>query len=60
MKCQNCLNGKTVLSENGYHIVCCLSDKQAMRCLLGKPDKKVVTVDFKDLMKGGANEDNRR
>jgi hypothetical protein len=51
MKCQNCINGKTVLSENGYHIVCCLPDKQAMRCLLGKPDKKIVTVDFSGLNK---------
>ena len=42
MKCDSCLNSRTVVSENGRHPVCCLSEKQAMNCLMGKDDKYVT------------------
>lgn len=33
MKCETCLNSRTVISENGYHFVCALSDKKAVSCI---------------------------
>ena len=42
LKCNDCLNGKYILSENGWHIECCLSKKAWEDCYLGVKDKKVV------------------
>ena len=41
MKCDNCLNSRGVISENGLHSVCCLSDKKAMECIMGKKDHRI-------------------
>lgn len=41
MKCDNCLNARVILSENGRHRICCLSEKKAMDCILGKESNKV-------------------
>ena len=35
-KCEECLNSRPIISENGYHAVCCLSQKKAMDCMMGK------------------------
>ena len=35
-KCEECLNGRIILSESGYHSVCCLSQKKAKDCMIGK------------------------
>lgn len=32
-KCDSCLNSRIVVSENGLHSVCCLSEKKAVECL---------------------------
>jgi hypothetical protein len=34
-KCEKCLNSRTIISENGHHAVCCLSQKKAMDCIMG-------------------------
>lgn len=34
--CEVCLNSRLIISENGYHSICCLSDKKAMDCMSGK------------------------
>lgn len=34
--CDICFNSRPVLSENGIHYVCCLSDKKAMDCFMGR------------------------
>ena len=34
MKCETCLNSRPVISENGYHWVCTLSDKKAVSCIM--------------------------
>lgn len=34
MKCDTCLNSRTVVSENGYHPICCLSARKANACIL--------------------------
>lgn len=41
MKCDNCLNARRVISENGLHSICCLSEKVAMDCLMEKKDQRV-------------------
>ena len=33
MKCDSCLHSRTIVSENGFHSICCLSDKDALECL---------------------------
>lgn len=35
-KCEECLHSRTIMSENGYHAVCCLSQKKAMDCMMEK------------------------
>lgn len=35
-ECEKCLNSRLIISENGYHSVCCLSQKKAMDCLIGE------------------------
>jgi len=42
MKCDNCLNARRVISENGLHSLCCLSEKVAMDCLVGKKDQRII------------------
>ena len=44
MKCDNCLNARKVISENGLHSICCLSEKVAMDCIMGKKDQRVPTM----------------
>lgn len=36
VKCEKCLNSRPVVSENGLHPICCLSQKKAMDCMTGK------------------------
>ena len=35
-KCEECLHSILIISENGCHFVCCLSQKKAMDCIMGK------------------------
>lgn len=32
-KCDSCLYSRTIISENGYHSICNLSDKKAIECV---------------------------
>ena len=50
MKCDNCLNARKIISENGLHSVCCLSEKVAVDCLVGKKDQRII-VPFIDKQK---------
>ena len=34
--CEVCLNSRVIISENGFHPICCLSNKKAMDCISGK------------------------
>ena len=34
-RCDECLNSRVVVSENGFHSVCCLSEKKAIDCYVG-------------------------
>lgn len=42
MKCEDCLNSRTVISENGAHHVCCLTDTQAIDCITHKYKHRVT------------------
>lgn len=51
MKCDNCLNSRRIISENGLHSVCCLSEDVAVKCIIGKKDHKIIVpsvTDFKE------------
>ena len=41
-KCKECSHSKIVISDNGYHSVCCLTQKAAIDCMTGKKDKFVT------------------
>ena len=41
--CNNCLNSRVILSENGYKVICCLSDKKALECILSDYSKHYIT-----------------
>ena len=34
--CERCLNSRVIVSENGRHKVCCLTQKKAIDCMIGK------------------------
>lgn len=42
MKCDDCLNSRRIISENGLHSVCCLSENVAVECIIGKKDHKII------------------
>lgn len=37
-KCEQCLNSRPIVSENGIHYGCCLSKKKAVECMFGVKD----------------------
>ena len=41
MKCDTCLESRCVVSENGFHHICCLSEDASLDCLLGRDDHYV-------------------
>ena len=34
--CDKCLHSRLIISENGYHYACCLSQKKAVDCMIGE------------------------
>lgn len=45
MKCDNCLHSRRIISENGMHSVCCLSEKEAMECKTKNKDHSICTME---------------
>lgn len=43
-KCDTCLFSRAVISENGFHWVCCLTPKKATDCLLGVKDRYIMAI----------------
>lgn len=41
MKCETCINSRTIISENGTHAICTFSSKTAMQCMTGRQDRYV-------------------
>ena len=48
MKCNTCFNGIPVISENGMHYNCALSEKKALYCLTGQEDSYIRNPVKKD------------
>ena len=38
-KCDTCLNSRPIISENGIHYVCTLSESKLFNCLIGRTDE---------------------
>lgn len=41
-KCDICLRSRLIISENGYHSICCLSSKQAVNCIMNNYNKYIT------------------
>lgn len=37
-KCNKCLRARLIISENGLHPICTLSQNKALNCMFGKED----------------------
>ena len=48
MKCSTCLHRVPVISENGIHYNCALSEKEALECLVKQKDSYVASPIKKD------------
>lgn len=35
-KCEMCINSRKIISENGFHSICCLSQKKALDCMMNR------------------------
>lgn len=47
-KCETCWNSRIILSENGFHYNCCLSEKKAINCLIHQKDYYLKKPDVKE------------
>lgn len=43
-KCRTCLNSRAIMSENGWHYICCLSKKKTTDCTTNKKDYYVTII----------------
>lgn len=41
MNCDNCLNSRPIISENGIHYTCTLPPKKALDCRLKLKDRSI-------------------
>ena len=41
-KCEECLHSRMIVSENGYRAVCCLSQRAAVNCMMGKKSQFIT------------------
>ena len=47
-KCDTCFNTRTIISENGTHKACCLSEEQAIDCMMNKKDSYIKNPMIKE------------
>ena len=52
-KCETCLNSRSIISENGFHPICCLHWRLAKECVLGERDHYIKNPAIKDKDGGG-------
>ena len=53
VKCDNCLNARRIMSENGLHSICCLPEKIAMECLMEQAVAIHGVMELRDGLKQG-------
>lgn len=41
MRCDTRFNSRPVVSENGIHYICCLHERTAFNCMIGKKDRYI-------------------
>lgn len=41
LKCDSCIHSRMVLSENGWHRVCCLTPNASMLCITGRMSRYI-------------------
>lgn len=47
--CDTCFhNSRVIVSENGIHTVCCLSNRAAFKCVTGEKDRYVKNPSAKE------------
>ena len=51
-KCDNCINSRPIISENGWHGICTLSHKEEANCMTGKKDRFFRWPPIKNEAKG--------
>ena len=53
-KCSTCINGRGIISEDGWHYICCLSSRKAVDCATNKKDYyiTIIGVDTWEDLKG--------
>lgn len=49
-KCDTCLHSRVIVTENGYHSICCLPSKQAVKYMTNNYNKYITLS-----KKGGDN-----
>lgn len=48
-KCDTCLHSRVIVTENGYHSICCLPSKQAVKCMTNNYNK-YITLSKKEII----------
>lgn len=46
-KCDECLNSRLIVSENGYHSICTLSQKEAINCMTDEKNQFITLKTFR-------------
>lgn len=47
-KCKTCINRYAVISENGMHYNCSLSEKVSIECMMGRKEHYIKHPAFKE------------
>ena len=55
--CDLCINSRIIISENGYHSICCLSEKEAMECIMNDYSRYLSAAYFSNIEKGKETND---
>jgi len=55
-KCDLCINSRVIISENGYHYICCLSEKEIMECILNNYSRYFDVTRFSNCRESNCRE----
>jgi len=54
-KCDLCINSRAIISENGRHYICCLSEKKAIECILNGYSRYFDVTSYQKIKMKGKN-----